>query len=145
MRKLSVMQYLLIFLGLDALCIEAIYNLGSFYLLILGIVYKKEAKYELALKWFEKLHSIVNNSSEVIFEIADIYDKIGNLTQSLEWYNILISVVPTDPGILARLANMFERNGDRGQAFQYYSEVLLYTQIYSLIDIFHQILKSYHG
>ena len=46
----------------------------------------------MSLKWFEKLHSIVNNSSEVIFEIADIYDRMGNLNQSLEWYNILISV-----------------------------------------------------
>jgi intraflagellar transport protein 88 len=107
------------------LCVEAIYNLGKIFIFLSkGIVYKREGKYDLALKWFEKLHSIVNNSSEVIFEIADIYDKIGNLALSLEWYNILISVVPTDPGILAKLANMFERNGDRAQAFQYYSEVI---------------------
>ena len=92
-----------------------------------------EEKFEMALKWFEKLHSIVNNSSEVIFEIADIYDQMGNLNQSLEWYNILISLIPTDPGILARMANMLERNGDRAQAFQYYSDVLIIVMIKQIV------------
>ena len=77
----------------------------------------------MALQWFEKLHSIMNNSAQVIFQIADINDTTGNLPLSLEWYNILISVVPTDPGILARLGSMFERDGEKSQAFHYYSEV----------------------
>lgn len=94
-----------------------------------GLIYKQQQKYAQALQWFEKLHAILANSAQVIFQIADIHDKSGNLPLALEWYNILISVVPTDPGILARLGSMFERDGDRSQAFQYFSEVhFLYSR-----------------
>ncbi|KAJ3260309.1 Intraflagellar transport protein 88 [Boothiomyces macroporosus] len=105
-------------IGMDAVCTEAMYNLG--------LVLKKMEEYEAALIWFDKLHAILRSSPEVIYQIADIYDKQGNSVQSLEWFNILISVVPTDPSILARLGDMFENEGDKSQAFQYYSESYRY-------------------
>nr|KAJ3419677.1 Intraflagellar transport protein 88 [Polyrhizophydium stewartii] len=104
--------------SVDAVCTEAMYNLG--------LVYKRMEIYSEALQWFEKLHSILRSSPEVIFQIADIYDKQGNLQQAMEWFNILISVVPTDPTVLAKLGDMFERDGDKSQAFQYYSESYRY-------------------
>ncbi|KAJ3325914.1 Intraflagellar transport protein 88 [Boothiomyces sp. JEL0866] len=105
-------------IGMDAVCTEAMYNLG--------LVLKRMEEYEAALIWFDKLHAILRSSPEVIYQIADIYDKQGNSVQSLEWFNILISVVPTDPSILARLGDMFENEGDKSQAFQYYSESYRY-------------------
>ncbi|KAI8806826.1 hypothetical protein BJ742DRAFT_898538 [Cladochytrium replicatum] len=104
--------------GVDALCTEAMYNLG--------LVNKRLCKYVDALQWFDKLHSILRNSSEVIYQIADIYEQMGNSSQALEWFNILLSVVPTDPGVLAKLGDMCARDGDRSQAFQYYSESYRY-------------------
>ncbi|KAJ3277140.1 Intraflagellar transport protein 88 [Terramyces sp. JEL0728] len=105
-------------IGMDAVCTEAMYNLG--------LALKKMKDYDAALIWFDKLHAILRSSPEVIYQIADIYDKQGNSVQSLEWFNILISVVPTDPSILARLGDMFENEGDKSQAFQYYSESYRY-------------------
>jgi intraflagellar transport protein 88 len=49
--------------SIDALCTEAMYNLG--------LVYKKMSNYEAALQWFEKLHNILRSSPEVIYQIAD--------------------------------------------------------------------------
>ncbi|KAH6569597.1 hypothetical protein BASA62_004763 [Batrachochytrium salamandrivorans] len=104
--------------GVDAICTEAMYNLG--------LVYRKLDNFGESLLWFEKLHSILRSSPEVIFQIADIYDQQGNTQQAMEWFNILISVVPTDPTVLVKLGSMFERDGDKSQAFQYYSESYRY-------------------
>ncbi|KAJ1561400.1 Intraflagellar transport protein 88, partial [Cladochytrium tenue] len=90
------------------------------------LVNKRLGLYADALQCFEKLHSILRSSAEVMYQIADIYDRKGSLQQSMEWYNILISVVPTDPGVLARLGDAFVKEGDKSQAFQHYSESYRY-------------------
>jgi intraflagellar transport protein 88 len=51
-------------IGVDALCTEAMYNLG--------LVFKKMNNYDGALQWFEKLHTILRSSPEVIYQIADM-------------------------------------------------------------------------
>jgi intraflagellar transport protein 88 len=48
----------------DALCVEAIYNLG--------MLNKRNEQLEEALIWFEKFHAIVQDQPEVIFHIADM-------------------------------------------------------------------------
>jgi intraflagellar transport protein 88 len=48
----------------DALCVEAIYNLG--------MINKRNDQLEEALIWFEKFHGIVQDQPEVIFHIADM-------------------------------------------------------------------------
>jgi intraflagellar transport protein 88 len=105
-------------IGIDALCIEAMYNLG--------LTLKKMNSYDAALHRFEKIHAILRNNPEVIYQIASIYDIQGKGRQAMEWYNILVSVVPTDPCVLAKLGDMFEKDGDKAQAFQYYSESYRY-------------------
>ena len=66
--------------SVDALCTEAMYNLGLYYysypfrILIyeIGLVNKKLELYSESLVWFEKLHAILRNSAEVIYQIADV-------------------------------------------------------------------------
>lgn len=52
-------------ISVDAVCAEALYNLG--------LVCKKLEQYPTALNWFEKLHAILRNNAEVIYQIADMY------------------------------------------------------------------------
>jgi intraflagellar transport protein 88 len=51
-------------ISVDAVCTEAMFNLG--------LVNKKLGLYHESLQWFEKLHAILRNSAEVIFQIADM-------------------------------------------------------------------------
>ena len=56
-----------------------------------------------AAQAFEKLHSIVPNNPEVIYQIANLADMTGNFQQACKWFLMLITRVPTDAGVLARL------------------------------------------
>ena len=86
-------EFFLEAIGVEADCIEAIYNLG--------LVYKRLGYYNESLQAFEKLHTIIPNSYEVIYQIAHVYELIGMRRQALKWYNILITKVPSDSEILA--------------------------------------------
>ena len=50
--------------SVDALCVEAMYNLA--------LVFKRSSSWDDALQWFEKVHSILQSSGEVIFQLADM-------------------------------------------------------------------------
>ena len=50
----------------DASCVEALYNAG--------LCNKKLGLHEEALEDFFKLHSIVRNHSEVVYQIANLYE-----------------------------------------------------------------------
>ncbi|KAG5460019.1 MAG: hypothetical protein BJ554DRAFT_7984, partial [Olpidium bornovanus] len=52
-------------ISVDASCTEAMYNLG--------LVYKSEEAYDDALACFEKLHAILRNHAEVIYQLADMW------------------------------------------------------------------------
>ena len=64
-------------LSVEATCSEALYNLG--------LVHKKLGQYHEALECFQKLHTILRNSPQVIYHIADLYDKVDDFPQSTEW------------------------------------------------------------
>jgi len=64
-------------LSVEATCTEALYNLG--------LVHKKLGQYHEALECFQKLHTILRNSPQVIYHIADLYDKVDDFPQSTEW------------------------------------------------------------
>ena len=44
---------------------------------------------------FEKLHQIVPNNAEVIYQIAALHEAQGQVDVALKWYNILITRVPS--------------------------------------------------
>jgi len=62
-------EFFLEAIGVEADCVEAIYNLG--------LVYKRLGYYNESLQAFEKLHTIIPTSPEVIFQIGHINELIG--------------------------------------------------------------------
>ncbi|OWZ15232.1 Intraflagellar Transport Protein 88 [Phytophthora megakarya] len=120
-------------IGVEADCIEAIYNLG--------LVNIKMGVLNEALQAFEKLHSIVPSNAEVLYQIANLHDIMGNYRQAAKWFNILLSCFGSndkrdrnaknvaDPGVLARLGQIFNKDDDETQAFHYHLESYRYFPI----------------
>merc|ERR1719230_2531876 len=107
-------QFYLEAIGVEADCVEAIYNLG--------VVSLRLGLYHEAQQAFEKLHTIIPNNPEVIFQIAHLHERQRNLHAAVKWYNILITRVPSDPGVLSRLGQIFNKEDDEAQAFHYHLE-----------------------
>ncbi|KAK2185541.1 hypothetical protein NP493_231g03022 [Ridgeia piscesae] len=103
----------------DSSCVEARYNLG--------LSNKNLKRYEDALDSFYKLHAILRNSPQVIYQLADIYDKLGDTSQSVEWFLQLVGIVPSDAMILQRLGEMYDAEGDKSQAFQFHYDSYRYN------------------
>lgn len=97
-------EFLLEAIGVEADCIEAIYNLG--------LVYKRLGYYNEALQAYEKLHTIVPSSIEVIFQIGNINELIGLRRQAIKWYSILVTKVPSDADILAKMGFLYQSEED---------------------------------
>tara|TARA_B110000285_G_C15118375_1_gene615525 strand:+ start:1657 stop:1893 length:237 start_codon:yes stop_codon:yes gene_type:complete len=76
------------------------------------LVYKRLNYYNESLQAFEKLHTIIPNSYEVIYQIAHVYELIGMRRQALKWYNILVTKVPTDSEILAKMGYLYQQEQD---------------------------------
>ncbi|KAE9353761.1 Intraflagellar transport protein 88 [Phytophthora rubi] len=120
-------------IGVEADCIEAIYNLG--------LVNIKMGVLNEALQAFEKLHSIVPTNTEVLYQIANLHDMMSNYRQAAKWFNILLSCFGgsdkrdrnaknvADPGVLARLGQIFNKDDDETQAFHYHLESYRYFPI----------------
>merc|ERR1719163_300133 len=108
-------------IGVEADCVESIYNLG--------LVNKKLGVLMEAQQAFEKLHSIVPNNPEVIYQIANLHDMQGNYRQATKWFNILITRVPSDPGVLSRLGQIFNKDDDETQAYHYHMESYRYYPV----------------
>lgn len=64
-------------LSVEATCSQALYNLG--------LVHKKLAHTQEALECFLKLHTILKNSPQVIWHLADLYDHVHDFDQATEW------------------------------------------------------------
>lgn len=93
-------------IGVEADCLEAIYNLG--------LVNKRMGLLSESLQAFEKLHTIFPSNTEVVYQIADLHDLMNNHRQAAKWFNILITCFGTskkvaDPGVLSRLGQVRER------------------------------------
>ncbi len=101
-------------IGVEADCVEAIYNLG--------IVNKKLGILGESLTAFDKLHTTVPSSPEVIYQIANLHDLSGNYQTACKYFSILLTAVKTDPGILSRLGQTYVKDEDESQAFHYHSE-----------------------
>lgn len=51
----------------------------------MGLVYKRMGSYQEAVDTFHKLQSILRDSAQVIYQLADLYDKLDDFTISTEW------------------------------------------------------------
>jgi intraflagellar transport protein 88 len=69
-------------------CVEAIYNLG-----LVNIQLKLVGD---ALQAFEKLHTILPTSAEVVYHIANLHQHSrDDLAAAAKWFNILLARTPT--------------------------------------------------
>eukprot|EP00667_Euglena_gracilis_P001691 EG_transcript_1689 len=112
-------------LAVEADCIEAMYNLG--------LTTKQLGQYEESqygsLHVFKKLQSMIPDSTEVCYHIANLYDLMCDYHNAGEWFNRLVSRVPTDPTILARLGAIYAKEDDEAQAFHYHLEAYRYFPV----------------
>uniref|UniRef100_A0A7S3ZB54 Uncharacterized protein n=1 Tax=Lotharella globosa TaxID=91324 RepID=A0A7S3ZB54_9EUKA len=101
-------------IGVEADCVEAIYNLG--------LVNKRLGNLKASLMAFSKLHRIVPKDPQVIYQIANLYDMMDEPQPAMKWFKILQGVVPTDPTILYRIGALHLKEGDETTAFHNYSD-----------------------
>ena len=59
--------------------------------------------YDAALQAFEKLHMMIPNAYEVLYQIGNLYEVMGMRQLALKWFNILIARLPNDSEILSRM------------------------------------------
>uniref|UniRef100_A0A8C3AKK2 Intraflagellar transport 88 homolog n=1 Tax=Cyclopterus lumpus TaxID=8103 RepID=A0A8C3AKK2_CYCLU len=97
----------------DSSFTEALYNLG--------LTYKGLNHLEEALDCFLKLHAILRNSAQVMYQLL-----LEEPQQAIEWLIQVLSVTHTDPRALAKLGELYDGEGDKSQAFQYYYESFRY-------------------
>ncbi len=105
-------------IGVEADCVEAIFNLG--------LVNKQLGSYHEALQAFEKLHTLVPSSPEVIYHLGTLHENMQNYGEAVKYLQLLVSRVPSDAGALARLGNIFAQDSDDTQAFHYQNESCRY-------------------
>lgn len=101
-------------IGVEADCVEAIYNLG--------LVNKRLGNLKASLMAFSKLHRIVPKDPQVIYQIANLYDTMDEPQSATKWFKILQGAVPTDPTILYRIGALHLKDGDETAAFHNYSD-----------------------
>jgi len=101
-------------IGVEADCIEAIYNLG--------LANKRLERYGDALQAFKKLHRIIPRDPQVIYHIGNLHDLLGDTRQAAEQFKILHGVVPSDPRVLARLGALYNKDDDETNAFHNFSD-----------------------
>lgn len=101
-------------IGVEADCVEAIYNLG--------LANKRLNNYQDALQAFKKLHRIIPKDPQVIYHIGNLFDLIGDIAQAEEWFKILHGVCPSDPKALARLGALYNKENDETNAFHNFSD-----------------------
>ncbi len=103
--------------GVEADCVEAIYNLG--------LVNLKLNALQEAHQAFDKLYSILPSVPEALFHIANIYERAGSqtdLNQAAKTFEMLLSKVPGDPNICVRLGQVYEKLEDETTSHHWYSE-----------------------
>ncbi len=106
-------------IGVEADCVEAIYNLG--------LTNKRLGHFEESLQAFKKLHRIIPKDAQVIYQIADLYERNEDHAQAADYFKLLHGAVPSDPKVLYRLGMLYNKEDDETQAshnfiesYQYY-------------------------
>lgn len=103
--------------GVEADCIEAIYNLG--------LVNLRLGNFPEAQSAFDKLNSSLPSMPEALYQLGSIYER-GNTTEELtnaaKTYQLLLNKVPGDPTICCKLGQLFEKLGDDNTACHWHTE-----------------------
>jgi intraflagellar transport protein 88 len=103
--------------GVEADCIEAIYNLG--------LVNLRLNNYQEAQSAFDKLNSSLPSMPEALYQLGAIYER-GNtpedLTNAAKTFQLLLNKVPGDPTICSKLGQIYEKLQDDNSACHWQTE-----------------------
>lgn len=99
-------------IGVEADCVEAIYNLG--------LANKKMGLHRDALQAFKKLHRILPRDAEVVWHMANLHEIMGDRADALTLFNTLHSRVPSDAKVLARIGTLYTMEGDEREARSFF-------------------------
>jgi tetratricopeptide (TPR) repeat protein len=92
-------------IGVEADCVEAIYNLG--------LTNKRLSNLEDALQAFKKLHRIIPKDPQVIFQIANLYERLHSGMMMLINYGISLFVCVTTTDLIYWVISRRQLNGLR--------------------------------
>lgn len=110
--------------GVEADCIEAIYNLG--------LVNLKLGNFPEAQSAFDKLNSTLPSMAEALYQLGSIYER-GNTPEDLEnaakTFQLLLNKVPGDPGICCKLGQIYEKLQDDNTACHWQTEAHRYYPV----------------
>lgn len=104
-------------IGVEADCVEAIFNLGLVNLKINAIGEAQQA--------FDKMHTILPSAPEALFQLGAIYEKLASpadLEQASKTYQRLLNQVPGDPNVCSRLGQVYEKLEDENTACHWHTE-----------------------
>jgi len=101
-------------IGVEADCVEAIYNLG--------LANKKLGQLKDALQAFKKLHRILPRDADVVWHMANLHEMLGDKQDAITLFTTLHSRVPSDPKVLARLGTLYSMEGDEREAKTYFAQ-----------------------
>jgi intraflagellar transport protein 88 len=101
-------------IGVEADCVEAIYNLG--------LANKKLGAYKDSLQAFKKLHRIIPKDTQVLWHMANLHELLGDNLEAAQVFTTLHGMVPTDSKVLARLGTLYTKEDDETQAFHNFQD-----------------------
>jgi intraflagellar transport protein 88 len=103
--------------GVEADCVEAIYNLGLVNLKLNAV---QEAHHA-----FDKLHTVLPSVEEALFQMGSIYERGGSqadLEQAAKTYEVLLNKLPGDPNLCSKLGQVYEKLEDDNAACHWMME-----------------------
>jgi len=115
-------------IGVEADCVEAIYNLG--------LANKKLATISMdrgdhdsasmsrrdAMQAFRKLHRILPRDTQVLWQLAVLAEAEGEVDECEKFLTKLLLLVPSDPKVLARLGSLHAQNHKETEAFENFAD-----------------------
>ena len=110
--------------GVEADCIEAIYNLG--------LVNLRLSNLQEAQSAFDKLHTSLPAMPEALFQIGSIYERSGSaedLENAAKTFQMLLNKVPGDPNLCCKLGQIHEKLQDDNAACHWHMEAHRYYPV----------------
>lgn len=110
--------------GVEADCIEAIYNLG--------LVNLKLNNIQEAQSAFDKLQTSLSTMPEALYQLGSIYERGGtpeDLENAAKTFQLLLNKVPGDPNLCCRLGQIYEKLQDDNTACHWHTEAHRYYPV----------------
>lgn len=111
-------------IGVEADCVEAIFNLGHANLKLNSLQEAHQA--------FDKLYTILPNAPEALYQLGTIYERnptTSSLEQAAKTYEVLLNRVPGDPNVCVRLGQVYEKLEDDNTACHWHTEAHRYYPV----------------